>query len=297
MSINRAAITSWGSQESIEVLWPEDYQREVADGDFASRYDFQSSPCVDFGKFIERVPSAVFKPRTEAELAKCVGFLGNESIPFKVRGCGHSSGGQSLISDGIVVDNSGVKGVIDDDPDGQKITLHAGTEWMDLVRHLRVQNRHPLVLTDNWWATIGGTLSVGGFGDASQHYGMQADTAESIRVITLDGEIHEVRPGDELFDYTLAGRSQLGVISAATIRTRSAPWTLQLRVLKWDSVEAFLGDADRRRLRRGLAPVHILPQQLGSKQLVRLVVREHHTSVRATTSQANSCRMTVEALE
>jgi hypothetical protein len=61
----------------------------------------------------------------------------------------------------------------------------------------------------------------------------------------LDGELQEVGPGEDLFDYSLAGRTQLGVISAVTLRTRAAPWTLQLRVLKWGCIEDYLADADR----------------------------------------------------
>jgi hypothetical protein len=71
---------------------------------------------------------------------------------------------------------------------------------------------------------------------------MQADMIDSIRIVTLDGECHEVGPGDDLFDYSLAACSPLGVISAVTLRTLAAPWTLQARVLSWPSMEAFLED-------------------------------------------------------
>jgi len=207
--------------------------------------DFRSDPRLDFGRFITRTPGCVLHPTDVSQLAACMRQLGTEGVPFTTRAAAHSGGGQVLIEGGAVIDLCGLHRVVADDAAAQTITIEAGARWLDVIEQLAPAGRRPTVLTDNARATIGGTLSVGGFGDSSHRHGLQAQQVRALTVVTVDGERHTVRPGDELFDYVLCGRGQLAVIADATLTTVARPSLLRGRMLGWRSLAAFLDAATR----------------------------------------------------
>jgi cytokinin dehydrogenase len=229
----------------VDVREPADFPGVLAAhaATLIDRYDFRASPCVDYGRLGEQIPRLWLRPGSRAALAECLRALAADKIPFKVRGGGHSSGGQALITDGVVVDMAGVARVLADDPTGETLTVEGGCHWLTAVEALHPQGRRPRVLTDNPRTTVAGTLTVGGFGDSSHRDGLQAAQVERLEIMTLDGASHDVGPGDPLFDHTLCGRAQLGVIATATLRTCRSPSTLLGRILHWNSLEGFLADA------------------------------------------------------
>ncbi len=72
---------------------------------------------------------------------------------------------------------------------------------------------------------VGGTLSVGGIGGASPHYGAQVDTVLELEVVTGAGRRIRCSPGRhlELFQAVLAGLGQCAVLVRATLRLLPAP--------------------------------------------------------------------------
>src|SRR5262245_4814273 len=103
--IERFAATS-----GIEVRWPIDYlyaprawNRNQLLEEETERFDVRTNPCIDFGRFQEQIPRCVFSPKNETQLQEVIRFLRKIALPYKLRGGGHSSGGQTLIKDGAVV--------------------------------------------------------------------------------------------------------------------------------------------------------------------------------------------------
>jgi cytokinin dehydrogenase len=78
----------------------------------------------------------------------------------------------------------------------------------------------PPVLTDYLELSVGGTLSVGGVGGASPHYGAQADNVLELEVVTGAGQRAVCSPtrAPELFYAVLAGLGQCAVLVRATLR-------------------------------------------------------------------------------
>src|SRR5262249_55024972 len=148
----------------------------------------------------------VVAPNNLKQLISAVRFFREQRIPYKTRGAGHSSGGQVLTDRGAILDLSLLTGIVKDDPDAEQITVETGTWWLEIAQKLHPENRRPIVLTDNFRTSVGGTLAVGGFGDTTHLYGLQIHSATSLSVVTADGEIHETHPGDESFQFVLAGR-------------------------------------------------------------------------------------------
>lgn len=234
-SAQEAALGVWACEHGVPVLLGRD-----AD---ALPDLFPSSPNIDFGKLERRVPLAVLTPRDQGELAACLRRCVAERLPIKIRGAAHSSGGQTLTDDGVVIDLRGLDRILADNPDDETVRVESGLWWLPLCQHLHAQGRRPRILTDNWRVSVGGTLAVGGFGDTTHREGLQIASVRALTVMTLDGTRHEVGPGDALFDWALAGRGQLGVITEAVIATARQSYDLDGRVLAWRSVFDFLRDS------------------------------------------------------
>jgi len=244
--MQRAVPTRGRSSEALgsiarELGVPALLRREAA----AMPDAFPTSPNIDFGKLERRVPEVVLRPKDQAQLAECLQLCVRRRMPIKIRGAGHSSGGQTLTDEGAVIDLRWLKRIIADAPSDERIRVESGLWWLELCGHLRPQGRRPPVLTDNWRVSIGGTLAVGGFGDSTHREGLQITSARELTVMTLDGTRHRVRPGDDLFDWSLAGRGQLGIVTEVVLDTVRRSYDLEARVLSWRTLVDFLADSRR----------------------------------------------------
>lgn len=206
--------------------------------------NFREDPSIDYGRVTHRVPRALLRPRDREQLAACMRFLSAAGIPFKTRGAGHSSGGQALLDDGVVIDVRHLARVVADDPDAETITVEGGMWWLALVEHLHAQGRRPRSITANLRSCVAGTLAVGGFGDSSHLWGLQISHVQRMTLVTPDGTVRALRRDDELFRYSLAGRGQLGVIADVTLETMRRPWTMMGRIMRWASLADYLRDHD-----------------------------------------------------
>lgn len=231
------ALEQWAREQSVSVIGPAELAK-IPD-------EFPISPASDFGRFLRKTPPFLLRPRDQRELADALRMLTRRRIPFKVRAGGHSSGGQSLTDDGAVIDVTELKRVVSDSPSEELVRVEAGMMWLDLVRHLKATGRGPRVLTGNLRSTVGGTLTVGGFGESSHLDGPQIDIVRGLTVMTLDGESHAVGPGDELFDWSLAGRGQLGIVTEALLETKRQPYDMRVRLLEWNDLDGFFVGARR----------------------------------------------------
>jgi FAD/FMN-containing dehydrogenase len=162
-----AALQAWASEQSVRATVAADWRAG----------DFRDDPRLDFSRCITRTPGCVLHPTDRVQLAACLRRLDGDAIPFTIRAAAHSAGGQVLIDGGAVIDMRALCRVIADDPTAQTITVEAGSWWLDVVDRLATSGRRPIVLTDNARSSIGGTLAVGGFGDASHRAGLQGTSA------------------------------------------------------------------------------------------------------------------------
>lgn len=237
------ALSAWASRHHVS--------HQTGRETLSAPADFQKNAALDFGKYLRRTPQIVLRPKDQKQLAESVEMLALRQIPFKVRGAGHSSGGQTLTEDGAVLDLRWLKRIIAEErpepgtphSNGRgRVRVEAGCWWLELCAHLKHEGRRPLVLTDNWRSTVGGTLAVGGFGDASHLEGLQTAGVRELMLLTLDGTRHRVRPGDPLFDWSLAGRGQLGIVTEVVLETIEKSYDLEARVFAWRNFATFARD-------------------------------------------------------
>lgn len=202
----------------------------------------RSRVSTDFGGIVKRVPCAVIVPRSANDVRRTLEFACHERCTVAVRGAGHSQAGQSLSSDGLQLDMTKLNRI--GQIENSAIWVQGGVTWRDIVQSVRAQGYVPPVLTTNLNATIGGTLSTGGFGASSHKYGTQTDNVEELLVVTGDTNVKRCSRAEnpELFDCVRAGFGQFAVIISARIRLRKKRPHVYTFLLAYDDVETLLQD-------------------------------------------------------
>jgi L-gulonolactone oxidase len=162
-------------------------------------------------------PRDFIRPRGVGELSEVVGRAGSQGRQVTTVGSGHSFTPAAL-SDDLLLDISGISGVISADRGSGLVEVAAGTILADLNRELdRVGLALPN-LGDIDRQTIAGAVSTGTHGTGRDLPNISAQI-EAIRIMAADGTVNEFGPGsDELLAARVAVGS-LGVITAVTLRT------------------------------------------------------------------------------
>ena len=195
----------------------------------------------DYGGHISRLPVAVVRPGTAGDVTRMVDYANKHDLRIAMRGGGHSQYGQSQVADGIVIDLSTLNGI---GWHGDTIDAQPGAQWGEVAKAALRRGLIPPVMVDAMMLTVGGTLSVGGTGETGYRYGAQVDNVLELDVVTGAGELLTCSPerNRELFDMTLAGLGQCGIIVRARLGLVPAGNFVAPRTLTYDNVENFLSD-------------------------------------------------------
>lgn len=205
----------------------------------------------DWGHIVTARPRVVIRPVSTTDVCAVVRFAAERGVPVSARGAGHSPFGQSQAADGIILDMTSMRHL--GPVNGDRLTVDAGVLWRDVLATSLPHDLTPPVLTDYLGITVGGTLSVGGIGGASRHYGAQVDTVESLEVVDGHGEAItcSAEEASELFDTVRGGLGQCGVITKATLRLLPAQARARRLIADCGSARALiaaqcaLADADQ----------------------------------------------------
>lgn len=183
---------------------------------------------LDYGGLVSRRPERHLVPKSVTEVSKVVKEAARRQRRIVMRGRGHALNGQSQTTEWLL-DTRRLDWIAD--PCEESIWVGAGTTWREVLRRCAQVGKCPPVLTDYLGLSVGGTLSVGGFGPASITRGLQVDHVLELEVVTGSGQIitcssHRYR---ELFDACRAGFGQFGVITSARLRLEEMPNTVVAR--------------------------------------------------------------------
>ena len=205
----------------------------------------------DYGHIVHRKPAAVLLPGSVQDIATLIRFAGPLGILVAPRGQGHETYGQAQVSGGVVID-LGPLDVISVNAAARTATAQAGALWHSVLTASVGHGLTPPVFPDYIELSVGGTLSAGGIGGASSHFGAQVDTVAALQVVTGTGEIVECSPTrrSEVFDAALAGLGQFGVITSATVNLVPAPDMVRQYTLAYPTVAAMTA-AQRKVVRDG----------------------------------------------
>jgi FAD/FMN-containing dehydrogenase len=176
--------------------------------------------CTDFGGLIRRIPRAVVRATRELQVVDTLKTARRLGLPVTVRGQGHSCFGQT-VTDGLLLLNDAAASAAPPLIDGDLAEVSARSRWREAEAFLNGHGRSFAVQADYLDLSVGGTLSVGGYGVDSVVYGAQVDHVDRIRLIKPDGAAVwcSALENTDLFAYALAGLGQVGVIERAVLRT------------------------------------------------------------------------------
>ncbi|MEZ0107740.1 cytokinin dehydrogenase [Catenulispora sp. EB89] len=193
----------------------------------------------DYGHLVHRTPRAALLPGSVRDIAAMIAFCGPLGIPVAPRGQGHQAYGQAQVEGGLIID-LGPLDTIAVDTRANTATVGAGAVWSAVLTASLAHGLTPPVFTDYIELSIGGTLSAGGLGGASQQHGAQVDNVLELQVVTGAGEIRtcsRTRDAD-LFHAALSGLGQVGVITRAVLKLVAAPTSVRSYSLVYPTVAA-----------------------------------------------------------
>jgi FAD/FMN-containing dehydrogenase len=212
------------------------------DGSLTTDPEAKREAADDYGHIVHRLPYAVLRPGSVNDIVNMIRFAKNYRLKVAMRGQGHVCFGQAQAEAGIVIDSRTLNRIRAVGPD--TAVVDSGVTWGDLLRATAVQGLTPPVLTDYMGLSVGGTLSGGGIGGASQHYGVQVDTVRELQVVTGRGDLVVCSPDREarLFNSVLSGVGQYGIIVRATVGLVPAPASARVFNLYYDDLSTYLAD-------------------------------------------------------
>lgn len=206
----------------------------------------RSAAADDFGHIVHRRPWAVLEPGDIGDIVVMLRFCNEHQILAAPRGQGHATFGQAQVegsrhSGGLVIEMSPLDAI---SVGRDSVTVEAGARWSSVLHATLPHHLTPPVLTDYIELSVGGTLSVGGVGGASPHYGAQVDNVLELEVVTGAGQRMTCSPTrhPDLFAAVLSGLGQCAVLVRARLRLVRARQHVRHYILFYPTVEALTAD-------------------------------------------------------
>ncbi|XP_020225613.1 cytokinin dehydrogenase 3 [Cajanus cajan] len=211
----------------------------------------------DYGNIVHEFPRSVFRPSSIDDIVTLIKSSYNSPSPFHIaaRGQGHSTNGQAMAREGVVVDmatlrkqRNGVAINVSKDPlIGHYADVGGEQLWIDVLHSTLEHGLAPVSWTDYLYLTVGGTLSNAGISGQSFRYGPQISNVHEMDVITGKGEFVTCswQKNLELFHAVLGGLGQFGVIARARIALEPAPKRVKWVRLLYSDFSAFTKDQER----------------------------------------------------
>ena len=199
----------------------------------------------DFGKVRRRKPLALLRPAHTEDVARAVRFCREEGIPISPRGFAHSAGAQMQVRQGLVVDMKSLSAIVALEDDFCEV--EAGAGWDVVLRAATDRGKTPPIVTDWLRVSVGGTLSMGGFGFMSFWRGTQMDHLLELEVVTGTGDVVRCSADRhrDLFDAVRGTHGKFGIITRARIPLEDAPEKVRMIQACYGKLGSMLGDFEQ----------------------------------------------------
>ena len=156
-------------------------------------------------------PGLVVRCASTADVQRAVAYASERRLRLAVRGGGHNVAGTATVDGGLVIDLRPLSDV-EVDVGAQRADVGGGATWFDVDA---ATQPHALaapggVVSDTG---VGGLTLGGGIGWLRRRHGLSCDNLVGAELVTADGEVRRVGPGDELLWALRGGGGGLGVVT------------------------------------------------------------------------------------
>ncbi|KAL8127154.1 cytokinin dehydrogenase 5-like [Apium graveolens] len=204
----------------------------------------------DFGGQNRAEPMAIFHPKSADDITRLIqaAYESAHGFTISARGHGHSINGQAHTKNGVVIQMSGSKQLVEPRVDEtlRYVDVWGGELWIDVLNYTLRYGLAPKSWTDYLYLSVGGTLSNAGISGQAFNHGPQISNVYELDVITGKGELRTCseKQDSELFHAVLGGLGQFGIISRARIALETAPQRVRwIRVL-YSNFSSFTHDQE-----------------------------------------------------
>ena len=187
---------------------------------------------------IDKRPALIARCANPSDIAEAIRFARDNDVAASVRGGGHNIAGNSLCDSGIVIDLSGMKGIVID-PAARTARAKPGL----LLREFDTATQaHGLATTMGLMSDTGiaGLTLGGGLGRLARKYGATCDNLLAADVVLANGAVvtASVNEYPDLFWGLRGGGGNFGVVAAFTYRLHPVGPTLLGGMLLHDFAHA-----------------------------------------------------------
>lgn len=159
----------------------------------------------------------VFRPSDESAAMGLVGSsLPGRAVGF--RGLGRSYGDAAQSAGGSVIETTRMTAVLEFDTKEGIVRAEAGVSIDSLLRQVVPQGWFVPVTPGTRMVTLGGAAAADVHGKNHHRDGSIGAHIIGLKLVTVDGSIHDLRPGEQLFEATIGGMGLTGLILEVTLR-------------------------------------------------------------------------------
>ncbi|MEW6376281.1 MAG: FAD-binding protein, partial [Thermodesulfobacteriota bacterium] len=172
---------------------------------------------------LKSLPDLIFQPSSEEHLLETFAFAREHKIPLTVRGAGTWGYGGAVPTCGGILIDLGLMDTISVNPETLQLTVGPGARFSDIHRELERHGLTLLSMTSGKGGTLTGWMATGGMGFGTFRHGPVRSQLASIRVITPDGKVQDLKGEDPEIGCFLSTEGQMGIIVKATLRVGPKP--------------------------------------------------------------------------
>src|SRR3954464_14428144 len=167
-----------------------------------------------YNAMIDKRPALIARCTDAADVAAAIGHARREGMPLAVRGGGHNGAGLGSVDDGLVIDLSGMRGVLVDPK--SRVARVLGGSLLGDVDH--ATHAFGLATPSGIISTtgVGGITLGGGVGHLTRKLGLAIDNLLEVDVVLADGRFVTANSeqNSDLFWAVRGGGGNFGVVTS-----------------------------------------------------------------------------------